>query len=80
MVCFDGREVPVVFRFGHAWFFLDRYQPLASVCFLSELELRRLHQRFGHPSVRRLHKLLLRAGHEALVDTLEEIRKMCHHC
>ncbi|KAK2005367.1 hypothetical protein LZ32DRAFT_642395 [Colletotrichum eremochloae] len=33
-------------------------------CHLTDVELRRLHRRFGHPSVPRLHQVLHEAGHE----------------
>lgn len=78
---------PVVRRFGHPFLMWD--YSLASfltesfdtdTCFLTDTELRRLHRRFGHPSVGRLHKLLTRAGHDADTEALEYITKFCHHC
>ncbi|KAK1990748.1 hypothetical protein LX36DRAFT_685881 [Colletotrichum falcatum] len=36
--------------------------------------------RFGHPSVQRLHKVLQRAGHETDLSSIEAINKFCRHC
>ncbi|KJZ79358.1 hypothetical protein HIM_01509 [Hirsutella minnesotensis 3608] len=74
----NGVSVPVIRRWGHAWFFLRKQE--ASVAFLTEAELRRLHTRFGHPSVYRLHKLLNSAGHNVEIEALEMIKKFCHYC
>lgn len=79
--------IPVVRRFGHA--FLMCHSSLYSYitesfvqnpCYLTEVELRRLHLRFGHPSVRRLQQLLDRAGHEVNKEALEHLTKYCHSC
>ena len=48
--------------------------------YLTDGELRRLHRRFGHPSVARLYKLLKTAGHPVEIQVLELIAKVCHHC
>ncbi|EED20782.1 conserved hypothetical protein [Talaromyces stipitatus ATCC 10500] len=71
--------VPVIHKRGHPWFFLDeKYAPEA---FLTEVEMRRLHQRFGHPAVDRLHKVLKRAGHlDVDYKVLAQIEEFCHHC
>ncbi|EED12737.1 transposase, putative [Talaromyces stipitatus ATCC 10500] len=72
-------RVPIIRKRGHPWFFLDKKQ--APVTFLTEIEMRRLHRRFGHPAVDRLHKLLKRAGHDDMdYNNLAEIEKFCHHC
>jgi hypothetical protein len=79
--------VPVVRRFGHAFLLcnssLQAYL-LESLnrnpCYLTELELQRLHRRFGHPSVERLLKLLGRAGHDTDKKTLKHLTKYCHFC
>ncbi|EED15826.1 conserved hypothetical protein [Talaromyces stipitatus ATCC 10500] len=71
--------VPVIRKRGHPWFFLDeKYAPEA---FLTEVEMRRLHRRFGHPAVDRLHKVLKRAGHlDVDYKMLAQIEEFCHHC
>lgn len=49
--------------------------------FLTELELKRLHKRFGSPRTERLYKLLKNAGHSDVDESiLEHNRKFCHHC
>jgi hypothetical protein len=50
-------------------------------CLLIEVELRRLHRRFGHFSARRLHEILHRSGHnEVEFHAIEHLIKFCHHC
>ena len=72
-------DIPVVRRFGHAFllwneslyaFVQESLQCTTPSCFLTEPELRRLHKRFGHPSVQRLHRVLERSGHEVDRDIL----------
>ncbi len=79
---------PVIRRYGHA--FLLWKIPIHTLivdsldenpCFLTEIELRRLHRRFGHPSARRLHQILDRAGHgDVNRRFIEHLTKYCHHC
>ena len=78
---------PVVCRYGHA--FLMWHTPTYSLvaesldvnpCYLTEVELRRLHRRFGHPSVRRLEAVLHRAGHKVDVRVLRHLTKYCDAC
>ncbi|KAJ5576300.1 hypothetical protein N7535_003226 [Penicillium sp. DV-2018c] len=71
--------LPLTRRWGHAWL-PPRNETLLSNGFLTEVELRRLHRRFGHPSVARLHKVLTAAGHNTDQSLLEDINKICHHC
>lgn len=54
--------------------------PSPQDCYLSDVELRRLHRRFGHPSVQRLHRVLERAGHDVDSRALEHLTKYCEHC
>jgi hypothetical protein len=71
--------IPVVRKWGHPWFHLRKKEH--ERVFLTEVELRRLHRRFGHPATERLYKLLQRAGHaDASEHTLREIKRFCHHC
>jgi hypothetical protein len=78
---------PIVRRFGHPFliwdlslvsFLTESFE--RDACFLTDTELRRLHRRFGHPSVERLRKLLTRAGHDINTEALAQISKFCHHC
>ncbi|KJZ72275.1 hypothetical protein HIM_01308 [Hirsutella minnesotensis 3608] len=77
LICGDKR-IPIVRKWGHPWFFLRKDE--AAIAFLSEAELRRLHTRFGHPSVHKLHKLLTSAGHDVEFEAIAMIRKFCHFC
>ena len=49
-------------------------------CFFTATELKRLHRRFGHPSVERLHTLLEKAGHAVEKKAIEEPTKYCDLC
>jgi hypothetical protein len=49
--------LPSTRKWGHAWLPL-RNEKILSNGFLTEVELRRLYRRFGHPSVARLHKVI----------------------
>ena len=49
-------------------------------CHLTETELRQLHRRFGHPSTRRMHKVLERAGPETNFEELAKLTKFCEQC
>ena len=81
-------EVPVVRRFGHPFLLWDtslKSYLLTSFdvnpCYLTDVELRRLHRRFGHPSVERLHKLLHSAGHDDVeIEALNQLTKFCYYC
>jgi hypothetical protein len=64
-------RMPVIRKWGHPWFHLNRMEN--ATLFMSEAELRRLHRRFGHPAVNRLHQLLTKANHEVDYDVLASI-------
>ena len=57
------KTVPVIRKFGHPFMLLYHQERGIAFCHLTETELRQLHRRFGHPSVRRLAKVLQRLGH-----------------
>jgi hypothetical protein len=48
--------------------------------FFIEIELRRLHRRFDHFSIRRLQTILDRSDHEINFQTIKYLIKYCHHC
>lgn len=84
-------EVPVVRRFGHPFLLWNAslhsylYESLTidkldQPCYLTDVELRRLHRRFGHPSIEKLHNLLYRTGHEVERLTIEQLSRFCHYC
>lgn len=47
-------------------------------CYLTNFELQRLHQRFDHPSIKRLHILLERSGHNVNLSILKYLTKYCY--
>ncbi|CRK29788.1 hypothetical protein BN1723_003653 [Verticillium longisporum] len=85
-------RTPIFRKWGHPWFFLDTKTHTSSgitymmgtesdgAAFLTEAELRRIHKRFGHPSVEKLWNLLQRADQDVNRDALELINRFCHHC
>ncbi len=57
------------------------HQPEESIAWnhLIETELCQLYCRFGHPSVRRLLRVLQRAGHESIEQrAIEHLTKYCY--
>ena len=78
----DG-EIPIVRKFGHpflVWSEVTDTSPQELPCYLTEVEIRRLHKRFGHPSVERLGRVLERAGHEVDNEIIEHLTKYCKYC
>lgn len=80
LICQNGESVPIIYKWGHPWFFVNKCNKMTAGIFLTEAEIRRVHTRFGHPSVSKLHKLLTRAGHDIEHQTIEMINKFCHYC
>ena len=75
-----GKKQLIVRKWGHPWFPLDDDQAAAQ--HLTDVELRQLHRRFGHPAAERLYKVLERAGYgeEITRDAIAQINKVCHQC
>lgn len=82
---------PIIRAYGHPWMLLDKVKALTYVnqspnnsspisCHLTEVELRRLHRRFGHPSTERFRKVLKRAGHDINFDEINQLNKYCKEC
>lgn len=78
---------PVIRRYGHAFMMwhTSTYSLVSesfdiNPCYLTEGELRQLHRRFGHPSVRRLETVLNRAGHDVDPRVLRHLTKYCDAC
>ena len=80
-------DIPVVRRFGHSFllwdtslqhFLMDSFY--SNPCYLTSVELQRLHRRFGHPSVDRLYTVLNRAGHNIDKKALDYLTRFCTHC
>ena len=79
--------VPTVRRFGHSFLLWDTSLQAfiaesfaCNPCYLTNVELQRLHRRFGHPSVARLQKVLEQSGHDVDRPILEYLTKYCKHC
>ncbi|RAL58472.1 hypothetical protein DID88_005176 [Monilinia fructigena] len=50
-------------------------------CYLTDIEIRRLHRRFGHPSAYKFHRVLQRAGYDYIAQKdLDNLTKLCEHC
>ncbi|KAI0995592.1 hypothetical protein K3495_g12589 [Podosphaera aphanis] len=77
-------------RFGHPFLLWDTSLHMLiqdsfahNPCYLKTTELKRLHRRFGHPSVDRLYRILNRAGYDDNNNHREILRRItqfCHHC
>ena len=72
--------VPVVRKFGHPFMLLHRPEESMAFNHLTEPQLRQLHRRFGHPSVRRLAKILSRAGYDVDNEWIKHLTKVCEQC
>ncbi|KDN61365.1 putative conserved hypothetical protein [Colletotrichum sublineola] len=73
--------VPIVRKWGHPWMLFGPPEPSIAHHHLTDVELRRLHRRLGHPFVQRLHKVLCEAGHNDVeMKALEQLTKHCHQC
>jgi hypothetical protein len=80
--------VLVVRRFGHPFLVwsssLQSYLVKsfnANPYYLTDVELRRLHRRFGHPLVNRLQKLLNKTGYGYNTNrsAIKELTRLCHY-
>ena len=71
-------KIPVTRKWGHPWMTLRGQEQTLAHCHLTETELRRIHRRFGHPSVRRLYEILQRSGNAVEFKALKHLTKYCH--
>ncbi|RKF61524.1 hypothetical protein OnM2_041057 [Erysiphe neolycopersici] len=60
--------VPIIIKFGHPFLLLNQAEESVAFSHLIEIQLRRLHRRFGHPS---------RTGHD--IDN-KAVEKLTHFC
>src|SRR5438045_9219110 len=81
LVTYKG-EVPVAQRFGHPILLWDTSLQCyltesfnMNPCYLTDTELRRLHRRFGHPTVEQLQRLLDKSGHDVDKSILKNLKK-----
>lgn len=83
--------MPIFRAYNHPYMLLNQIEALVfqdhsmintsnNSCQLTEVEIKHLHHRFGHPSAERLVKVLKRAGHEADFKEIENFTKQCEHC
>jgi hypothetical protein len=84
-----NRGLPVIRRFGHGFllwknsYFLHSYITQSfefNLCYLTDVELRQLHRRFGHSFILKLHDLLKRFDHEVEKAALKKLTKFCTFC
>jgi hypothetical protein len=80
--------LPITQRFGHPFLIWGEclrtyiqdsfdYNP----CYLTNTEIRRLHRRFGHPSAKKLHRVLERSGHDDVDrQAIDHLTKYCSFC
>ena len=81
-------KFPVFRRFGHAFLLWGKFLKFSisssfntNPCFLNEIEIRRLHRRFGHPSAQRLYSVLKQSGHNDVSRKyIDYLTKFCDHC
>jgi hypothetical protein len=80
-------EISVIRQFGHPFVLWGKSLQQFIVasfaenpCYLTSAELSRLHRRFGHPSVEKLHALLERSGHDFDKETITKLTKFCEFC
>jgi hypothetical protein len=71
------RRASLIYKWGHFWFYVSK---LESAAFLTNVKLRKLHRRFGHPATDRLCKMLERADHNIHQNELKVIEKFCNYC
>ena len=79
-----NKRIPIIRKWGHPWLLLHTHEETAA-CHLTEVELRRLHRRFGHPSVQKLTNLLKCANPQDQLGTqeaqaIQQITQRCHAC
>jgi hypothetical protein len=75
----NGKKYSIVRKWGHSWFLLDNAETTAVHCHLTEMELRQLYRRFGHPAAERFCRVLARAGYEDVNESvMAKIGKYCH--
>jgi hypothetical protein len=80
-VLVQGDKVtPIVRKWGHPWMLLHQPEQSLAWSHLTESELRQLHQRFGHPLVQHLMRVLEQAGHDVNTKHIQRLTKYYHQC
>jgi hypothetical protein len=75
----NGKEHPIVRKWGHSWFLLGNAEITAVHCHLTETKLQQLHRRFGYSAAKRFCRVFARAGYENVNESVvAKIGKYCH--
>jgi hypothetical protein len=81
------KNFSVIRRFDHEFLLWKKFMQIyvnqffnLNSCYLIETELRQLHRRFDHSSIRKLHDLLKRLDHEVKKSVLKKLFKFCTFC
>src|SRR4051812_7014170 len=70
----QGKVVrPVVRKWGHPWLLISQQKQTVAYSHLTEVELKRLHRRFGHPTVSRLYQLLKQSDSNIDIQAIEHL-------
>ena len=87
VVVTPSNVLPIVWHFGHPFLLWDQHLHTfimdslnTNPCYLTEVELRRLHRRFGHPSATRLHHILKKSGRETDKKIIDRLTEVCDQC
>jgi hypothetical protein len=83
----QNRKLSIIWRFDHEFLlwknfmqtYIDQSFDFYS-CYLIETELRQLHRRFDHSSIKKLYDLLKRFDHEVKKSVLKKLSKFCIFC
>ena len=77
----------VIGRYGHTFLLLYASAYTLTIksltqnpCYHTNIELQRLHCRFGHPLVHRLHQSLERLRHNVKLQISQHLTKYCKQC
>lgn len=83
-VLLHQKNIPIIRKNGHPFLLLNISSSMAYTsedmqeCHLTISQLRQLHRSFGHPSVRRLQRVLERSGHDVDVKAFKRLNNFCN--
>lgn len=58
LICQDSKNIVILYKWGHPWFFVNKYKKMATSIFLLKAEPCQIYSRFRYFLVIKLHKLL----------------------
>jgi hypothetical protein len=80
----QNRKLSIIRRFDHEFLLWRNFMQIyvnqsfdLNFCYLIESELRQLHRRFNHSSIRKLYDLLKRFDHDVKKSVLKKLIKFC---